>query len=142
MSLRVINPEEIGAPKGFSHGMLAPAAGRIQLQPVAQCQGRRRGLRKRLEMPGESALADRPVGQRAAMLFGRYEQQVRARVVVETDARTENARGARIVTEQREGAAVNGGPSLFERAVRREAVAGRTRGIDLDQCRSVVAQGL
>ena len=29
MSLRVINPEEIGAPKGFSHGMLAPASGRI-----------------------------------------------------------------------------------------------------------------
>lgn len=29
MSLRVINPEEIGAPKGFSHGILAPASGRI-----------------------------------------------------------------------------------------------------------------
>ncbi len=29
MSVRVINPEEIGAPKGFSHGILAPASGRI-----------------------------------------------------------------------------------------------------------------
>ena len=29
MSLRVINPEELGAPKGFSHGILAPASGRI-----------------------------------------------------------------------------------------------------------------
>lgn len=29
MSLRVINPEELGVPKGFSHGILAPASGRI-----------------------------------------------------------------------------------------------------------------
>ena len=29
MSVRVINPKEIGAPKGFSHGILAPASGRI-----------------------------------------------------------------------------------------------------------------
>jgi enamine deaminase RidA (YjgF/YER057c/UK114 family) len=29
MSSRVINPEEIGAPKGFSHGILAPPSGRI-----------------------------------------------------------------------------------------------------------------
>ncbi len=29
MSLQIINPEELGAPKGFSHGMLAPRSGRI-----------------------------------------------------------------------------------------------------------------
>ena len=29
MSLRIINPEELGAPKGFSHGVLAPEGGRI-----------------------------------------------------------------------------------------------------------------
>ena len=29
MSMRIINPEELGAPKGFSHGLLAPADGRI-----------------------------------------------------------------------------------------------------------------
>ncbi len=29
MSLRIINPEELGAPKGFSHGVLALEGGRI-----------------------------------------------------------------------------------------------------------------
>ena len=29
MSLRIINPEELGAPKGFSHGVLAPEGGRV-----------------------------------------------------------------------------------------------------------------
>jgi enamine deaminase RidA (YjgF/YER057c/UK114 family) len=27
--LRIINPEELGAPKGFSHGVLAPEGGRL-----------------------------------------------------------------------------------------------------------------
>ena len=29
MSLRIINPAELGAPKGFSHGVLAPEGGRV-----------------------------------------------------------------------------------------------------------------
>ncbi len=29
MSQQIINPEELGAPKGFSHGVLAPRSGRI-----------------------------------------------------------------------------------------------------------------
>lgn len=29
MSYEIVNPELLGAPKGFSHGMLAPAGGRI-----------------------------------------------------------------------------------------------------------------
>ncbi|UCG76927.1 MAG: RidA family protein [Gemmatimonadota bacterium] len=29
MGLRIINPEELGAPKGFSHGVLGPSAGRV-----------------------------------------------------------------------------------------------------------------
>lgn len=29
MTLRAINPAELGAPKGFSHGILAPAGGRL-----------------------------------------------------------------------------------------------------------------
>lgn len=29
MSLRIVNPEELGAPKGYSHGLLAPAGGHL-----------------------------------------------------------------------------------------------------------------
>ncbi|MFQ5744759.1 MAG: RidA family protein [Acidobacteriota bacterium] len=29
MSFEIINPESLGAPKGWNHGMLAPAAGRL-----------------------------------------------------------------------------------------------------------------
>ena len=29
MSLQIVNPDSLGAPKGFSHGVLAPAGGRV-----------------------------------------------------------------------------------------------------------------
>lgn len=29
MSLKIVNPEELGAPRGYSNGMLAPAGGRL-----------------------------------------------------------------------------------------------------------------
>ena len=29
MSFEIVNPETLGAPKGFNHGMLAPAGGRL-----------------------------------------------------------------------------------------------------------------
>lgn len=29
MSFEIVNPESLGAPKGFSHGVLAPAGGRV-----------------------------------------------------------------------------------------------------------------
>ncbi len=29
MTLRIVNPESLGAPRGYSHGLLAPAGGRL-----------------------------------------------------------------------------------------------------------------
>ena len=42
MTQRIINPEALGAPKGYSHGVLAPAGGRL-LFVAGQCARDRSG---------------------------------------------------------------------------------------------------
>ncbi len=43
MTFRIVNPEALGAPRGYSHGLLAPAAGRLLFvagQTAADASGR------------------------------------------------------------------------------------------------------
>ena len=48
MSLRIINPEELGAPKGFSHGVLAPEGGRVLFVAGQNASGGENGVEAKI----------------------------------------------------------------------------------------------
>lgn len=55
MSFEIVNPRSLGAPAGFSHGILAPAGGRLLF--VAGQTGLEEGSREPADFAGQFALA-------------------------------------------------------------------------------------
>jgi enamine deaminase RidA (YjgF/YER057c/UK114 family) len=85
MSLTPINPQQLGAPRGFSHGMLAPAGGRLL------------AIAGQIAWDGEQRL----VSDRFAEQFGRALANVVAVVTEAGGQPTDLARLTIYVTDRR-----------------------------------------